>query len=89
MHAGEDEILHTGEYLELDRPNRRVFSWISPFSTDDSKVTIDFSAIDDSMTNVELTHIRFIDEEVRADHEGGWSNILEVLDDVLSEPVTA
>jgi len=89
MHVGEDEIPHTGEYLELDRPNRLVFSWVSPFSTDDSKVTIDFSAVDDSTTNVELTHVRFVDEEACANHEGGWSNILQMLDDVLSESVTA
>ena len=89
MHVGEDEIPHTGEYLELDRPNRLVFSWASPFSIDGSKVTIDFNAIDDSTTNVELTQVRFVDEEAQANHEAGWSNILEVLDDVLSESVTA
>ena len=87
MHVGEDKIPHTGQYLEVSRPNRLVFSWLSPFSTDGSTVTIDLSEIDDGMTNVQLTHVKFIDEETRSDHEGGWTNILETLNDILSGPV--
>ncbi len=89
MHVGENEIPHTGEYLEINRPNKLVFSWVSPFSTDGSKVTIDFNEVDSSTTNVELTHVRFVDEETRADHEGGWSNILEMLNETLCASVTA
>ena len=87
MNVGENKIPHTGEYREVDRPNKLVFSWISPFSTDDSKVTINFNEVDNDTTNVELTHVRFIDEQARTDHEGGWTNILEMLNDVLSESV--
>ncbi len=85
MHVGDNEIPHTGEYLEVSRPDKLVFSWVSPFSTECSTVTIVFSELDDGMTNVELTHVRFIDEEARSDHEGGWTNILEKLGDVLRE----
>jgi len=35
-------------------------------------------------TNIELTHVRFIDEERRSNHEGGWHNILNKLADVIS-----
>jgi len=49
MLVGEDKIPHTGQYLEISRPNRLVFSWLSSFSTDGSTVTIDFSEIDDSL----------------------------------------
>ena len=84
MQVGDDKIPHTGEYLEINRPDKLVFSWLSPCSTDGSQVTIDFKAVDSSTTDVELTHVRFIDEETRADHEGGWTNILEMLDEVLS-----
>ncbi len=87
MHVGEDKIPHSGQYLEVSRPNRLVFSWLSPFSTDGSTVTIDFSEIDDGTTNVQLTHVKFIDEETRSDHEGGWTNILETLNDILSVSV--
>ena len=85
MHVGENKVPHTGEYLEISRPNKLVFSWVSPYSADDSKVTIDFTELDDGMTGVELTHVRFIDEEARSDHEGGWTNILGTLDGVLKE----
>ena len=84
MEVGDDKIPHSGEYLEVNRPERLVFTWASPCSIDDSTVTLEFSAIDQSTTEIKLTHIRFIDEETRSDHEGGWSNILDKLDEITS-----
>ncbi len=84
MQVGDDKIPHTGKYLEINRPNKLVFTWESPFSTDGSTVTLKFSDIGENKTNVDLTHIKFIDEERRANHEGGWGNILESLDGILS-----
>ena len=89
MQVGEDKIPHTGEYLEVNRPDKLVFSWVSPFSTDDSTVTIDFDAVDSNTTRVELTHVRFIDEEARTNHEGGWANILTMLNEILGISITA
>ncbi len=82
MDVGEKIIPHSGTYLELDRPNRLVFSWESPFSTDGSTVTLEFTAQDKVKTRLELTHVRFIDEETRDNHEIGWSNILAALDEL-------
>jgi len=84
MHVGDDKIPHTGEYLEINRPDKLVFTWVSPFSTEGSTVTILFSDLGDDKTHVELTHIKFIDEESRANHEGGWGNILKTLNDVIA-----
>ena len=84
MKVGEDNILHAGKYLEIDPPKKIVFTWESPVSTDDSVVTLNFTKLDDSRTNIELTHIRFIDEERRSNHEGGWSNILNKLNDIVT-----
>jgi uncharacterized protein YndB with AHSA1/START domain len=83
MHVGDDRIPHTGSYLELDRPRRLRFSWESPYSTDDSTVTLDFAEIDSTTTRVELTHVKFLHEEARSDHEGGWGNILDRLNELL------
>ena len=82
MDVGEKIIPHSGTFLELDRPNRLVFSWESPFSTDGSTVTLEFTAQDKVKTRLELTHVRFIDEETRDNHEIGWGNILAALDDL-------
>ncbi|NOX43686.1 MAG: SRPBCC domain-containing protein [Gammaproteobacteria bacterium] len=83
MRVGEDEIPHTGEYLEINRPSKLVFTWISPFSTVGSTVTINFKSIDDSTTDVELIHVKFADEESRSNHEGGWGSILDKLNETL------
>lgn len=83
MQVGDNKIPHTGNYLTINRPQLLVFSWQSPFSVDDSQVTLQFSAIDKDSTRVELTHIKFTDEESRANHEGGWGNILDRLAEVV------
>ena len=82
MQVGEDKLPHRGTYLVVDRPQRLQFSWESAYSTDDSKVTLEFSALDENTTRVALTHVKFLHEEARSDHEGGWSNILDRLAEV-------
>lgn len=83
MQVGDNKIPHTGTYLFINRPTQLIFTWQSPFSIDGSQVDLEFSAIDDSTTRVELTHTKFIDEESRSNHEGGWGNILERLGEVV------
>ena len=82
MHVGENDIPHTGTYLKVDRPDHLEFSWESPYSTDDSRVLLDFKAVDTGSTEIELTHVKFISEEARSDHEGGWGAILDMLAEV-------
>ena len=83
MQVGDNKIPHTGKYLEISRPDKLVFTWESPFSTDGSIVTLKFSDLGGNKTCVELTHLKFIDEESRGNHEGGWGNILESLNKIL------
>lgn len=83
MQVGDNKIPHSGTYLAIKRPQHLTFSWESPFSVDGSQVDIKFSAIDKQTTRVDLTHIKFADEESRDNHKGGWSAILDKLDDVL------
>lgn len=85
MQVGDDKIPHTGKYLEINRPNKLVFTWESPFSTEGSTVTLNFSDLGGNKTKIDLTHIKFIDEESRVNHEGGWENILECLNDILHQ----
>ena len=83
MQVGDERIPHTGTYLTLERPHRLAFSWESLFSTDDSIVTLHFDAIDSSTTRLDLSHVKFINEEARANHQGGWNNILDQLDQLI------
>ena len=83
MKVGDKQIPHTGTYLEISRPNKLVFTWESPTSIDNSIVTLNFSPLEENKTNIELTHVRFIDKQRRSNHEGGWTQILSTLDDVF------
>ena len=83
MKIGEQTIPHTGQYLEIKRPDKLVFTWASPASIDDSVVTLNFKTIADNQTELKLNHVRFIDEERRANHEGGWTRIVGRLIDLL------
>ncbi len=78
MAIGDKEIPHWGTYKTIDRPNQLVFTWESPFSVEDSTVTLDFAETGDG-TQVTLTHVRFPSEESRDNHNAGWTRILECL----------
>jgi len=84
MHAGDDKLPHTGEYLEIKRPDKLVFTWVSHRSVENSTVTLNFTKVDDHKTNISLSHVKFIDEQARSDHQGGWGNILDKIDEVMS-----
>lgn len=84
MYVGGEKLPHTGVYLEIKRPDKLVFTWKSHVSLDDSKVTLNFTRVDDHRTKISLTHVKFIDEEARAAHEGGWNAILNKLDEVMA-----
>ena len=83
MHADGEKLPHTGVYLEINRPDKLVFTWKSHVSLDDSRVTLNFTRVDDHQTKIALSHVKFIDEEKRGMHEAGWSTILNQLDEIL------
>ncbi|MEE9447381.1 MAG: SRPBCC domain-containing protein [Arenicellales bacterium] len=85
MQVGDQKIPHTGEYIEVDRPNKLVFTWVSPATSDDSTVTLNFKAMSSNTTEIHLSHVTFPDEQSRSSHEGGWSNILSSLAKLISE----
>lgn len=78
MRAGDREIPHSGTYLEIRPHERIVFTWESPFSIDGSTVTVAL-APEGAATRVTLTHVKFVSEEMRGNHEKGWGEILEAL----------
>ncbi|MEM7318740.1 MAG: SRPBCC domain-containing protein [Pseudomonadota bacterium] len=83
MNAPEaGDLPHEGEYLAIDRPNHLQFTWVSPYSQEDSTVTLDFTPREGG-TEVRLHHVRFPNEESRNNHQGGWTMILQALEGAL------
>lgn len=71
---------HEGEYLEIDRPRRLSFTWISEAcpAAVGSVVTVEFIA-QGSATEVVLTHYGFASAQDALNHTNGWAEILEKL----------
>ncbi|MBT4286258.1 MAG: SRPBCC domain-containing protein [Deltaproteobacteria bacterium] len=82
MQGKDDSYPHGGEYLSLKPYSQIIFTWESPFSIDGSTVTINLNDVSGG-TLIELTHVKFADEESRNNYHGGWTSILECLEDVL------
>ena len=80
MDVGDTIIPHSGEYLKIERPHTLSFTWLSPFAAENSVVTISFKSLSSNQTEVTLHHVKFPSEESRDNHNGGWTNILSVLD---------
>lgn len=84
MHCGDENWPHSGKYIEISRPNKLVFTWVSHYSVvENSTVTLYFTRMESNKTKISLSHIRFIDEESRSGHEEGWGCILGRLDEVI------
>ena len=85
VRRGETEIDHVGKFLELDRPNRIVFTWaIAGEGEDDpSIVTIDITPRPDGCS-LRLTHemdekwAEFVDRS-----QAGWEKMFGVLATLL------
>lgn len=84
MITAEKEIPHAGTYLEIDPFSRLAFTWESPYSLDDSVVTIDLAEVDAGTTEITLKQVKFKSEEARQGHEQGWTAILNQLETSLS-----
>lgn len=83
MKVGDNELPHSGEYIAIDPHTSLIFTWQSAHSVDGSTVSLNFSKVAEG-TSVELTQVKFLNEEAKNDHLGGWTAILNSLDVVLS-----
>ena len=80
-----EEIDHRGEYLEMKRPLRLVFTWGVPqFSNDSTIVALDFAAsgTGGAGTDVTLTQSKVI-PGFESKVEKGWNTILDAFVDAL------
>jgi uncharacterized protein YndB with AHSA1/START domain len=78
------EIDHVGEYLEIDRPRRLVFTWGVADAGDSSRVIIDIIPLQQGceLTLTHEMHPKWADFASRA--EASWNKMLNVLATTLS-----
>lgn len=79
-----EEIDHIGEYLEISRPHRLVFTWgIRQHTTDFSRVTIEIAPLE-AGSELTLTHELHPDwADYASRTEAGWTKMLEALGKAL------
>lgn len=79
MQIGDTRVPHGGEYKEIRRYDRLVFTWVSPHTPADTYVALTFEELGPRSTRVTLEHFGLGTGEARESHEAGWGSILEWL----------
>jgi uncharacterized protein YndB with AHSA1/START domain len=80
-------IEHTGEFLEIDRPRRLVFTWTSRFTGQQpSVVTVELEPDGDDATLVRIVHAE-LPESAVSSHRDGWGGMLTRLERELGMEV--
>ncbi|MEO5960629.1 MAG: SRPBCC family protein [Opitutaceae bacterium] len=81
------EVDHIGEYLEIDRPRRLVFTWATRDSLPDtSRVIVEIIPLD-SGCEVKLTHAMSADGAAYVDKAAGaWTRMLSALERMFASP---
>jgi uncharacterized protein YndB with AHSA1/START domain len=83
MNVGGQDLPHRGEYLEIERYTRIVFTWLSAHAGEGSRVTLHFAESPGGQTKLTLEHVGLADAEIRTRHHSGWSSILAELSAVV------
>jgi uncharacterized protein YndB with AHSA1/START domain len=87
MKSGGKVIEHVGQYIEIERPKRLVFTWRSPFTgPEGSVVTVELERDGDDATLLRLIHSG-LPESVAPPHGDGWGSMLDRL--ASREPATS
>jgi uncharacterized protein YndB with AHSA1/START domain len=80
------DVEHTGEYLEIARPRRLVFTFRVPmYSTDSTRVSIDIVPLSADSCELTLTH-EGVHQEYAGRTQEGWTKLLEGLQSTLNLP---
>ncbi len=77
-----------GEYLEIIRPEKLVFTWIweepLPEAGVETRVTVEFFETETG-TEILLTHQKFMDEDSLERHNQGWCGTFDKLENRLPQ----
>jgi uncharacterized protein YndB with AHSA1/START domain len=81
---GED-VAHTGEFLDITRPERLIFTLSVPkYSQDKDEVRIVIEP-EDHGCSLTLTHETHGDDDVKRQVEQGWNGVLDRLEETIGE----
>jgi len=73
-----------GKYLEIDEPNKLVFSWSWEHMRElDTIVSLTFEETEDGKTKFTLTHDKLPNQEVCDSHNDGWTGVLDRLKSIV------
>jgi uncharacterized protein YndB with AHSA1/START domain len=86
MNVEGHDLPHRGQYLEIERYTRIVFTWRSHLAGEGSRVTLQFADGPRGQTVLRLEHVGLADAEIRDKHHGGWSHILTELSGLTASP---
>lgn len=78
VRRGGEEVSHSGEYLELVKPRRLVFTWVVPaISKETTLVSIELHPVW-SGTELSLKHERVLPAD-RGPTEARWNGVLDAI----------
>ncbi len=76
-----------GKYIEIDKPNKLVFSWLwegqNP-ETHTTTMTILLKKLEENKTELTLIQTGFPDQNMVNEHTHGWTEILSLLEEYLT-----
>jgi uncharacterized protein YndB with AHSA1/START domain len=79
MKSGDMAIPHTGAFIEIVKPIRLVFTWVSPYTgPGPSLVTVDLEPDGENATQLRLVHSQ-LPGAVAPSHRDGWGTMLDRL----------
>ncbi len=79
------DVMHVGEYLEMQRPKRLVFSFMVPqYSSESTTVAMDFTWKNTSVCDVMLRHSG-VAKEYEEQTAIGWKEMLKAADEALKD----
>jgi uncharacterized protein YndB with AHSA1/START domain len=80
------KIVIAGAFTEVEVPRRLVYSWaITPGGGEPELVTVRFDPLDETRTEVVVTHERISSPRLRDGHRAGWDGCLDGLATYLAD----
>lgn len=86
MQNSQDEGLHkvSGQYRKVEANKRLIFTWQWLDSPNISLVEVNFTALSETRTKIQIVHKEFVEEDARDKHQEGWNGCITNLEKALT-----